>query len=256
MDAVVLKDDKPVLELSAEEFIFPIKVNERHKPLLFHMKRYRSYSVKSFYDALIPVRRTLSRGEVLVEMQEYQDKIRQFIESHFVRLEGAAVGDAEPTIENQRLWLGSLRDDGLLRIFTQGYDSISPPDFAETNGHRPLQLFGPEEHEVDAQWMLHQGGIDHLVIVKHTMSRLTKIDHDKYKKAFRRIEKNRETYTQANWDVIEQFYDHKAKSLENALIDGKPCNESNSKEWIPLVPFCMKIFVMGQIAQELETKNA
>lgn len=253
MNAVVLKDEKPVLELTAEEFVFPIRTPDDRHVVRFHMKPYRSYAVKAFYDDLMPRRKSLSRGERVIEVPD-QSRIKSFVDAHFLRMEGVVVNGEEPGVDIQRRWLND-NEAFMVRVFRQGYDAISTPDFAETNGHRPLQLFGPDYHEVDAQWTLHSEGIDHRVIVTHKTARLSKIDHDKYQKAVRLIENNRESYVQANWDIVEQLYDQKVKSLEGALIEGKPCDEANSKEWIPLVPFCMKVFVMGQVSQELETKN-
>lgn len=254
MEAVVLKDDKPALELAADEFVFSIMTPDDRHVVRFHVKPYRSYAVKSFYDDLMPRRKTLSRGERIVEIPD-SAKVRQFIDAHFVRMEGVASADgSEPDVSIQRSWLNQ-NEAFMIRVFRQGYDAITRPDFAETNGHRPLQLFGPDQSDVEAQWTLYSEGIDHRVIVTHTMNRLTKLDHDKYQKAVRLIENNRESYVQANWDVVEQLYDQKVQRLSGALLSGKLCDESNLKEWIPLVPFCMKVFVMGQVSQELETKN-
>ena len=252
--AVVFQDEKPVLELTADEFVFPIRTPDERHVVRFHMKPYRAYAVKAFYDDLMPRRKSLSRGERIVELADSM-RVRQFIDAHFVRMEGVEGANGEEVgIDIQRRWLND-NEAFMVRVFRQGYDAIVTPDFAETNGHRPLQLFGPEQHEVDAQWILHADGIDHRLIVTHTTARLTKIDHDKYQKAVRMIENARESYIQANWDIVEQLYDQKARSLAGAVIGGKVCDESNLKEWVPLVPFCMKVFVMGQVSQELETKN-
>lgn len=255
MNAVVFQDDKPVLELAAEEFVFPIRTPDNRHVVRFHMKPYRAYAVKSFYNDLMPRRKTLSRGERVLEVAD-PSRIKQFVDAHFLRMEDVAgASGEEPGVDIQRAWLNA-NEGFMVSVFRQGYDAIGLPDFAESNGHRPLQLFGPNEHEVEAQWTLHADGIDHRVIVTHTMARLTKPDHDRYQKAVRLMENARgESYVQANWDVVEQLYDQKARKLAGALLAGKPCDESNSKEWIPLVPFCMKVFVMGQVAQELETKN-
>jgi hypothetical protein len=251
--AVVFQDDKPVLELSAEEFVFPIRTPDERHIVRFHMKPYRSYAVKSFYDDLMPRRKSISRGERVIEVPD-PSRIKSFVDAHFVRMEGVSVNGEEPGVDIQRRWLND-NEAFMVKVFRQGYDAISTPDFAETNGHRPLELFGPEQHEIPSQWTLNNNGIDHRLIVTHITSRLTKVDHEKYQKAIRLMENGRESYVQANWDVVEQIYDQKAKSLEGAVIGGEPCNEANIKEWVPLVPFCMKVFVMGQVAQELETKN-
>ena len=68
-------------------------------------------------------------------------------------------------------------------------------------------------------------------------------------------QRRQEQYVEANWDVIELVYDRRAKSLDGAVINGEPCNEANKDKWCPLVPFTMKVFVLGQVMAENEIKN-
>lgn len=252
--AVKIQDDKPVLELAAEEFIFPITTPDGHHKVLFHMKPYRPFVVKAFYDETLVRSKSTSRGERVLDVPT-SEKLLRFVSDHFIRMEGVEGPDgSEPSIEMQRAFLDD-NEQLKARVFRMGYDFVTVPDFAAGNGHSKLSLFGPAESDIDAQWLLHDSGIDHRIIVSHHTAKLAKVEFDKYQKAIRVIETNRDRYMQGNWDVVEQLYDAKILSLKGAVVEGQPCEDKNKKEWVGLVPFCMKVFVMGQLAQELETKN-
>lgn len=264
MNAVVFKDETPFLELTAEEFVFPVLTPDEQFTVLFHMKRYRSADVKKFYSELVYPKRERV-GNALVFKAADHEAAKKFVDAHFLRMGGVKTEEGqEATIEQQREWLDE-HPDFKLAVFRQGYDNIMQAPSMNGNGHHAekpqgLVLFKAEDHKVPSRWKLWSTEKDEAenVIVTHHLARLTQQDRHQYNTAIQLHDNQRrqEQYVEANWDVIELVYDRRAKRLDGALLDGEPCNEANKDKWIPLVPFTMKVFVLGQILAENEIKNA
>ena len=52
--AIVWRDDKPLLELTAEEFIYPVTTTDDAFKVYVHLSPYSAHEVQAFFDAFIP----------------------------------------------------------------------------------------------------------------------------------------------------------------------------------------------------------
>jgi hypothetical protein len=266
MSAVVYEDDKPILELSASEWIFPIHPpkNERFT-ILFKMKPYRSYSVKKFYDEMMYAVRSRIGPELVFTAQEYISA-KKFVDQQLICMINLVYEDgSELTLEQQKKWLDQ-QEDLKIAVFNQGFDGVTLAPSINGNGDftsidkTKLVVFEIAGHKICIQWKLYseERKEEAQVILTHYLNRITQQERHRYNQSFHLKENTRrnEQYVETNWDVVEQLYDFKVKKLEGALIEGEACTEENKVAWVPQVPFCMKAFVISQALQEIELKNA
>lgn len=259
--AVAYVDDKPVLELAADHYIYPINTLDDRFKLYVAMKAYQPYSVKKIYDLVLPRRKQRTATERSVEIQDLAP-IRDFVLDHFIFFSGAQLEDgSEASVEMQKQWLEE-NPSFLERIFRFGLDAVGPSDDFETlesGTGKAILVFGQKEHRIKLEMRLYSPERKQEERIKLTaiLEKLTQSDKHKYDKAIAIIENSRrnETYLQANWDVIEQLCNHKLRKLENAVINGEACEESNRDSWIKQLPLIAKIYIMGQANQEIDLKN-
>jgi hypothetical protein len=258
--AVTYPEGKAHFELTAEELIFPI-IHQEYK-IYCRMKPYEAYAVKRFYDLIIPRRKRLNATESALQSVDLEE-LYDFISDHFLGMDGATLPDgSEPSLEQLKIWLDENRPIKL-RIFSDGY--VGPRLQPEKISGKVILLFGVQEHRIQDQTRLfsRERKSDELITVTHVLTKLSKSEKHQYETARKIIEDSRhgETYQQANWDVIEQLYNHHARALEGALYDGRPCTAENRGDnknpgWIARVPFLMKATAMTQISEEVDLKNA
>ena len=247
----------PVLELGAEEWIFPALEGE---PQLYaHLLPYEDWELKKFYDSVIPHRRQRSSQESVLEVDTAG--IVDFIGKHFLGFSNAVLEDGtEPALDQQRKWLDDNRDLKV-RLFRVGLERFEPRDVAQKpTGQRPILLLGQQEHIVDAETLLwsEERKCEERIRMRHALGRMSESDKHQYERSISFIENSgrRETRTELNWDVILGLYNRLARRIEGAVLDGLPCVQENREQWIKKVPFCMKIFVMASAYTEIDLKNA
>src|SRR3990172_859091 len=83
-DAVMFVNDIAHVELSAQEFIYPITTPDGNWKLYFHMKPYLSHKVKNFYDQFQTRRIRRTQVESVLEVGDMEE-VRVFIDEHFIR---------------------------------------------------------------------------------------------------------------------------------------------------------------------------
>jgi hypothetical protein len=258
--AIVYKDDVPLLELAAQEWIFPIKTPDDQWKLYFHMKPYRAYTVKKFFDLFLL--RTEDRGnsEHILKFPNFTP-VEKFFDEHFISMGGVETPEhKEPTIEQQKAWLDA-NPEMKVRVFREGYDAISSvePEGPPPNGHKPVLIFDCFEHKIECEWTLYSEQLqqDEKLKFTHTLDKLTHADKQLYLSAIRPIRNSRkgERYIETNWDVIEQLYDRKIREVQGLFFEGEPCTLEKKNFWKESLPFSMKVHVIGRIINEIEIKN-
>ena len=262
--AVSYLDDLPVIELTAQEWIYPVTTADGRFKLYFHLKPYPAFAVKSFYDQLMPRRKSRTANEQVVMDADFTG-VRRFIDDHFLALSGIALEDgSEPTLEQQQQWLAQPQNaDFKVRAFREGIDKVGLREAAEVRPGKVFMVFGQADTRTPSEILLYspERKTDELIRVTHTLARLSESDRHQYDKAIKFIENTRrqESFVEANWDVIEGLYNQKVKSLDGAVLNGDPCTEANKDGkdgWCALVPFCWKVYVMGSVYGDIELKNA
>jgi hypothetical protein len=262
--AIVYIEDKPHFELAGEEWIFPIPAPpplDERLTMYCHMSPYLAHEVKRFYDQMIPVRRQRTASEVSLETPVYSDACDCVI-SHFIRMWPVALPDGtEPTPERQAEWIAS--DPGFaIRIFRLGYDVVgySGQDNLAPLPAKAVLLFGKIDHQIPTELRLYSFERKRIETLRldHHLERFNESDRHQYDRAIQLIENSRraEQRVETNWDVISGLYDRRVKSLEGAVINSQPCQESNKADWIPKVPFIMKAYVVSKVAGAIALGNA
>jgi hypothetical protein len=258
--AVVYVDGKPCLELAADRYIYPINTPDDQFKLYVAMRVYEAYAIKKFYDQIIPKRKRRTTAENTVETPDMAD-MRTFVLDHFESFTGAVLADGSaPGPEQQKLWLEE-NSTFLERIFRLGIDSVGPrerPDEARLG--KAILLFGQKEQKIHLEFRLYspERKFEEVLRPIAIIDKLTQSDKHQYDKAISIIENSRrgETYTEANWDVIEQLCNQRLKCLEGAVIDGQPCTAINKESWVKRLLLIPKIYIMSQAIQDVEIKNA
>jgi hypothetical protein len=258
--AVTYVNDVPMLELLADEFILPVQTRDERWKLLIHMKPYQPYAVKKFYDQVLPRRKRRTASETQVQVPDYAD-VRAFVMEHFVRFEGALLPDGtEPTVQQQRQWLAE-NPEFVERIFRDGIDRVGARQQAQDpDVGKPVLMFGVQELKTPLEFPLYspERKTDETVSVVAVQEQWTESERRQYEKAITFIENSRrgESYSEANWDVIELMCNRKLKRLEGALVGGAPCTEANKDAWVGRLLIIPKIYIMVQASLEIGLKNA
>jgi hypothetical protein len=258
-NAVVYINDKAHLELSADQYIYPIKTPDDAFKLYVAMKRYASFEIKKFFDRVLPKSKQRSATEISVETQD-QSEIREFVMNNFLYFIGVVLEDGtEPSIILQRQW---MEENPLFveRVFNFGINVTGRKTKDEEQFKKAVLVFGQKEKKIEVRYSLYsiERKIEEDIIFYLVLDKLSQSDKHQYDKATAVIRNNRrlETFFQGNWDVIEQLCNHRLKRIEGpVVVRGKACTEENREEWISLIPFITKISVMGEAIQDIELKN-
>jgi hypothetical protein len=256
-NAVVYIEDIPCLELAADSYIYPVNTPGDRFKLMVAMRPYEPYSVKKFYDQMMPKRKTRSAGEHELVTSGDAD-LCEFVMAHFQSFSGAELEDgSEPTIEQQKEWLEN-NDAFMSRIFRNGVDALKLVDAPETTG-KAILVFGQKEHRIEYELTLFspERKTEETIQITAKLEKFSQSDKHKYEKAISFIENSRrkESFVEANWDVIEQLFNHKTIGMDGAVIDGKPCAADNREAWIKRLPLIHKLFVVGKAIQDIDIKN-
>lgn len=261
LQATAYQGEQPVVELAAEEWIYPISTPNGRLKLNIHLKPYSPYAVKKFLDLILPRRKARTAQQSVLD-SDYTC-VMPFVDDHFLGLSGVTMEDGTtPTAEQQKAWIDQ-NSDFKIRAFRDGVDNISLRKREEETPvatGRVVLVMGRPESLIETDIGLHSKGTrrDELIRVNHALARMSESDRHQYDRAIKLIEdtRARETFLEANWDVIEGLYNKLVKSLTGAVLAGEPCTESNKDAWVKVVPFCWKVYVMSMAYQEVELKNA
>jgi hypothetical protein len=259
--AVSFVDDVPHLELAALEYVFPISVQDGQFKLLLRMKAARASAIKRIYDQLMIKRKSRGRSETEYRTTD-SPGVKSFIDDHFISMDGATLEDGnEPSLDDQREWLNQ-NESFKVRIFREGYDAFTDGSVDEEQAAvkgKPVLVLSKPDHNIKVRWVLYSDETKSEAKLNFTvtMEKLVKADTHQYEKAFRLIEntKTNERYIESNWDVVESLFDRKAKKITGALLSGAPCDESTRDQWVKLLPFSLKVFVLAKMVEEVEIKN-
>jgi len=249
MQAVVYYDNKPVLELGADEFVFPILTHDGEHLVLFHLKPCLPAEIKLVYTKA--AYSTWTADALLRGIDERE----AFLDRHLIKISGLQTTDGvEPSLDEQRSW---LKENPQFKVAL--WESFVDAKFHEVQdvAKRGTILSMAYTQKVKSRWCLYcpERSKEAPIVMTHHFTRLTREDHDRYWKAFKIIEKARGNGLQhrleADWDVVEQLYDRRVNRLEGAVIDGAPCEEANKRDWIDCVPFPLKDSGLDAAVQQI-----
>src|SRR2546428_1099601 len=258
--AVVVTDGVVCLELAASEFIFPISPRGSEIKIHARMSPYKPEEVSPWYDSLLTRRRQISRTEAALSVSEGSE-IPKFVDRHFIGLANVELEDgSEPSPEDAKRWLDS-NPDIKAQIFREGYDLVGVPEQGteDATAKKAVLLFSRPTAEIFSQAVLVDGdGVTQTIRLTHALDRLTEEDRQRCRHAVQLVENTRkqETYTATDWKTILDTYDRRIQSLRGAIIRGEACASANKAEWVTLVQFAHKVYVILQAMRQVDAKNA
>ena len=256
MTNVIVHQDRPCYDFAGDEICFPIAFQigaDNEVLIFFHCDaQYQQQEVKAFLNDSLAGYKTTDSGARELDVSD-DSAISRFVEKHLRRASGPVI-DGEPSKEAT---IGWLRDNGYTaRIYREGYDRILPDDQEEAAPK--LTLTRAESVTITSRRVLYCPETEDcatVVRLAHVRRKETEEERIHYRRAARLSERGRRQTIRFDWDVIARLYDGGAKSIQGGLVNGKPCTEENKSEWLALVPFLEKAFVVGQQFSRTILKN-
>jgi hypothetical protein len=259
--AVVLTDAGPRLELSGEEWIYPVTLEQEGADfkLFFHMSPYAASEMKSALLASMPRWKRLNddRSRLLVGDS---GPVRMFFDSHFLRISGADV-----SLEEQKAWLND--NENIKSSVIANAMAIEVVKAEENGDLRKLPQLGQRSRSVSLRLRL-VGEIreppaqdppqEIEILTIHHFAMVTAHHYAKYERQAIQLERNdskKELAVFENYDVEERFYDELIEKVEGALINGQACELENKQAWIKAVPFRMKSIAIDDLFRRVRIKN-
>jgi hypothetical protein len=265
-------EGSPCLELSADELIYPIQSDDESYHMLVVMRPYMAHKLWAFYDKILPRKKAISGSEQEYVTPDFAE-LESFISEHFIRFAGVLTkggviseirlegGDA-PTAEIERKWL----DQNPIfkrQIFRKGLDAIAPRRKMEAPSGDIVLFIGRVDQQIGTSMQLFSMEKKRIerIEMTHTIEKMTESERHQYDSAISLIEnvKSRESYSSANWSVVEKMYNRKAKSVTGALLNGEPCTHANRDGrdgWAEKIPMVDKIYILAQAFGKIEMGNA
>ena len=252
-------DESPALELAAEEFVFPLTVEQGGEKYiaLFHMGPYQPRELIDFLDKSAKEFRSSGRARVIVEASAdpgYSD----LFDRHFIRLSGI---EGEPSVEEQKKWLAA-HDLLKRRVIQEGYGGGEILE-AENGSipRRGLRLADITSNRIGmglTLWSTEQSRAEP-IIVTHMLRPETLDDQRRYTLATGRLE----THTRkGTWKVLVDhaavcaLYDAMVEEVTSCVVNGLACKAENKAVWAGLIPAWHKVAVMLEVFTGGSIKNA
>lgn len=250
-NVVVQKDDQLLYELTADEMVVPLEfeAGDTTAVAFFHLDaQVSAFEHKVLASAsTLRYKRAESGGGRELQITD-DDKVQAFISKHFRTISGL---DGEYTSEQIREWLES-NPQIKSRLYREGYDRVlldSPPSSSK------LSLIISPEVKTRGKRILALEDTVVTVPFIHTTRKETELDRLKHRKALKISERGQYQDHTLNWDVIEQLYNDLILSVEGFLVKGKACTKENKPDWVGLIPFPDKAFVVGRVFNASALKN-
>ena len=258
--AVAVTGGEVCLELAADEFVYPIAPRGSDVKIHARVSPYNPEEVSPWYDSLLTRRKQISKTETALSHAEASE-IGKFVDRHFLGLANVELEDgSEPTLEDAKRWLDA-NPDIKTQIFREGYDLVGAPEEAEESDAKPKRavlIFSRPNAEIPSQATLVDGdGKTQVIRVTHVLDPLTEDDRQRCRRAVQTVEnsKSQQTYTTMDWKVLTDTYDRRAQSLKRALVRGAACALGNKAEWVRLMPFSHKVYVVLQGMRHVDLRN-
>lgn len=257
ISAVTIVDGSPRLELTAQEWIYPITLELAGNdfPVAFHMKPYAAPDFKAMLGAL-SARFKRVGGASMEILPGNREPCKTFFDRYFIRISGGE----EASIEEQKAWLNAydfVKADVVLNGMT-----IEP---VESQEEEPKTLRfavnGSRSKTVTLkQRLLPEAGADAIeLLLVHRFQPILATHYAKYERASQESELNtrkNEWKASEDYNVIEGLYDELVDSIGGAVVKGKPCTIENKGDWIRLVPFRQKSVALDEAMRRVRIKNA
>lgn len=258
--AVVVLD--PVWELDAPEVIFPQKI--LGQTVYIHMRPYTTHEMKELQAA------RATRMSVGADYTDLKDagkvEIIDFFWKHFNGLSGPGVSrvdketkqETRPTqAEAEHFIKAHPRFDIERTAVLGGFGGVAIKD-PEDGAICLLDI--AEEHAVAVYQDLFFPKLNRMarVVMTHKLRPETEKDNRDYKQAtenIRIMQRTRDTIRVVNYDIFEILYNALVQEIDGITVNGLPCSRTNKEDWVKLVPFWHKDFILTEYFRGAAVKN-
>lgn len=247
--------DPPTYELTAEELVFPVGITEENEDyaILVHMKPYTARSCKELL-AGVGVKMKLGAENLFLSDSTPAYK---FFWSNFRGLSEIEFEPGTPPTPDQAKKF--IQDNPRYRFEEQtvlrGYGGIGI-EYSPDPPSKKFQI-SKSKRVVKTFFTLYQEGEIQKIIIKHYFNQESEFDFRQYNQATARskVTKKNEWMKVEDYAVVEQIYNRLIKTVDGYRIDGEPTTEDNKEEWVKLVPFWHKHFVLQEYFKGVQVKN-
>jgi hypothetical protein len=278
INAVVVKDGQPQLELTASELVFRIETANPSAPIYFHQKPYSFADIKAALKGLKG--KIKDAGATIISEEGDSSALLALFDATFLRMSNVVLSatDAEPpSVEQQKAWLdrnprlkARVINEGFCMVFFLAKPSSEDLTPGVTVDGKPadqpviledlLSLDNQVGAKVEFLYRLHslESGKTEVISLAHQFDVETSRDYNQYDRASRREIEKTSGYTSldVDHDSLNKLYDRTILSLEGCLVNGESCTEANKKTWAPLVPYYFKKLALDARFEDVTKKNS
>lgn len=270
MNVLQYADGTPVYDLAGDEITAAVTVKHKGKNYKIYptLSPYRPAEMKTLRGLISPSFSSQDDGSIDMIPGDTQ-AAGQLTDKHFIRLYGLTRninGEITPIVDPvEQKKIVDSNADLKARISVLVYGNVSTPEVEESEALDVGLLIddlSSDIRAVDTEVKLYdeQATEERTVKVTHNFRSETQADLQKYRKASGQttnMKPKKGVWRQKhNFTEIETLYDSMILSLSGVVINGKPCDESNQKEWLPLVPFFYKEHAIDRLFETTALKNA
>jgi len=257
-----------VKDLTDQEWAYPIDYEEDGEvyELVFVMKSYLAYDLKLLLGEVKQSYEPHDQRRIGMS-SEGSEAYAPFFDKHFIRIEGLldpAGGDTSH--EDQLAWIQENDPQrsikrGVVRGGVGNVNSIVGGGEGKKKGLvMKLGRSGSVVKTFRILWNPARKEPDKL-FVDHHFDKETDKDRRQYDTATGKseiIRRQQSAFMRSdqNFDAYEQLYDRLANQVKGYTVGGKLCTRENKKDWIRLVPFWEKQFVVDEHFRAVQAKNA
>ncbi len=263
VNAVVLINDKPQLELTATQLTVRIAAADSKRFLCVSLRPYTAVEMKEALKGLKA--RILDSGTSLLQEEGDPAALRRLCDKTFIGLAHVKMADgAEPTPEQQRAWLD--RNPGMKNRIAN--DAFAQIVIVSGKGQKPsaadddvFELHLEDHAGSTVRYVIgalaKDDGEAALIDVTHHFEPDTENDYHAYERASRReIDKaSGSAAIEVDYDALGNLYDRTITSVDGMVVNGEPATQYNKAKWIPLVPFWQKVISLSTRFDAVLKKN-
>jgi len=223
------------------------------------MKPYKAYDLKQLLAELNW--RMASKASNVVEVIEGDTgKIGAFFWKHFLKLSGLSKRDgSEPTAEEQQQWIRKQSKLGIERaVVMNGFGGVSVEQTEEDEEELLFDLDSDNCIKTYQHLYFPDLKLTRRIDMAHHLGQETDQHSRRYRQATGKSQihtRKQEWEKVTNYDTVEHLYNGLIEKVDGMQVQGVPCTESNKTDWIELIPFWHKEFVLGELFRGVQVKN-
>jgi len=255
-----------VKDLADEEWLYVVDYEEDGEvyELVFAMKPYLAYDMKVLLGDVSMNYEPHDQRRIGMSSEGSQ-AYGPFFDKYFARIDGLLQPGSEESVSHEDMlaWINENDPRAAIKrgVVRGGIGNVNSIVGGEKKKGLVMKLgrsgssikcwrvlWNPDKNESDR------------LFVTHNVNKETDKDRRLYDQATGKseiIRKKESAFMRSdqNFDSYEQLYDRLISHLDGYIIKGKPCTSENKDDWVRLVPFWEKYFVVDEVFRAVSSKN-